>query len=47
MLFRSGGTLLAVRSELGVPIRWIGVGEGVSDLEPFDARAFATRLVEA
>ena len=42
-----GGILLAVRADLGVPVRWIGTGEGTGDLEPFDARAFATRLVEA
>jgi fused signal recognition particle receptor len=40
-----GGVVLAVREELGVPVKLIGVGEGVDDLEPFDARAFAERLV--
>ena len=42
-----GGIVLAVRADLGVPIRWIGTGEGVGDLEPFEPRAFAARLVEA
>jgi fused signal recognition particle receptor len=41
-----GGIVLAVREELGVPVRLVGVGEGVADLRPFDARAFADRLVE-
>jgi fused signal recognition particle receptor len=40
-----GGVVLAVREQLGVPVKLIGVGEGVDDLEPFDARAFAERLV--
>lgn len=40
-----GGVALAVREELGVPVKLIGTGEGVDDLEPFDARAFARRLV--
>ncbi|MFM8944966.1 MAG: signal recognition particle-docking protein FtsY, partial [Actinomycetota bacterium] len=43
----AGGIVLAVRDALGVPIRWVGTGEGTGDLEPFDARAFAARLVEA
>jgi fused signal recognition particle receptor len=41
-----GGIVLAVREELGVPVRLVGVGEGVADLRPFDARAFADRLVD-
>jgi len=40
-----GGVVLAVREQLGVPVKLIGVGEGVGDLQPFDARAFAERLV--
>jgi fused signal recognition particle receptor len=40
-----GGVVLAVREELGVPVKLVGVGEGLEDLEPFDPRAFATRLV--
>lgn len=42
-----GGIVLAVREELGVPVRWVGTGETADDLEPFDARAFAKRLVGA
>jgi fused signal recognition particle receptor len=41
-----GGIILAVREELGVPVRLVGVGEALGDLRPFDARAFADRLVE-
>ena len=40
-----GGIVLAVREELGVPVRFVGTGEGVDDLVPFDPRAFAQRLV--
>ena len=40
-----GGAALAVRRELGIPIRFVGVGEGLGDLEPFDAVRFAERLL--
>jgi fused signal recognition particle receptor len=40
-----GGIVLAVREELGIPIRYVGVGEGTTDLRPFDAAAFADRLL--
>lgn len=40
-----GGVALAVRRELGLPVRWVGVGEGGSDLLPFDAEAFADGLL--
>jgi fused signal recognition particle receptor len=40
-----GGVAVAVVRELGVPIRFVGVGETVDDLLPFDAEAFATGLV--
>jgi fused signal recognition particle receptor len=40
-----GGIVLAVREELGVPVRFVGVGEGADDLEPFNRRAFVDRLM--
>jgi fused signal recognition particle receptor len=40
-----GGIAVAVVRELGVPIRYVGVGEKASDLLPFDAAAFAASLV--
>jgi fused signal recognition particle receptor len=40
-----GGVVLAVREELGLPIRFVGVGEGLDDLKPFDAGSFADRLL--
>ena len=41
-----GGVVLAVREELGVPVKLVGVGEGLEDLQPFSAREFADRLLE-
>jgi len=41
-----GGVVLAVAAELGVPVRWVGVGETPEDLLPFDAQTFATALLE-
>ncbi|MDR1805355.1 MAG: signal recognition particle-docking protein FtsY [Clostridium sp.] len=41
-----GGVVLAIRRELGLPVKFIGVGEGVEDLRPFDAQAFARGLFE-
>jgi fused signal recognition particle receptor len=40
-----GGAVVALRKELGLPIRFIGVGEAIDDLEPFDAASFAARLL--
>jgi len=40
-----GGAALAVREELGVPILFVGVGEGIDDLRPFDPSEFAAGLV--
>jgi signal recognition particle GTPase len=34
-----------VRDQLGVPVKVVGNGEGVGDLEPFDSEAFAARLL--
>ena len=39
-----GGVVLSITREIGVPIRFIGVGESVDDLRPFDAEAFAEAL---
>jgi fused signal recognition particle receptor len=42
-----GGIVLAVREELGVPVRFVGTGEGLDDLQPFRAGAFADRILAA
>ena len=36
-----GGIALAIRHEMGLPVRFIGVGEKIDDLQPFDAKEFA------
>ncbi len=41
-----GGAVVALRKELGLPIKFVGVGESLDALEPFDARSFAGRLLE-
>lgn len=40
-----GGAVAAVRRELSLPVRFIGLGESVEDLEPFDAERFAENLL--
>src|SRR5215212_6064121 len=40
-----GGIALAIAQELGVPVKLIGVGEGIEDLRPFDADDFARAIV--
>ncbi len=39
-----GGAVVAVRDVVGVPVKFVGVGEGIDDIEPFDSRAFAAAL---
>jgi fused signal recognition particle receptor len=40
-----GGVALAIAETLKLPLRWVGVGEGMEDLIPFDAKEFAEALV--
>src|ERR671937_296763 len=40
-----GGIALAIARELGIPVKLIGVGEGLEDLRPFDPREFAEALL--
>ncbi len=42
-----GGSVVALRRELDVPIRFLGTGEGLADLQVFDAAQYARRLVSA
>jgi fused signal recognition particle receptor len=39
-----GGIVLAIRNELHLPVKLVGLGEGIDDLEPFDANDFALGL---
>jgi fused signal recognition particle receptor len=41
-----GGIAVAIASELGIPVKLIGIGEALEDLRPFDADDFAAALVE-
>ena len=41
-----GGVVLAIREDLQVPVKFIGVGEGIDDLQPFDPEQFAAGLFE-
>ena len=41
-----GGMVVAIQQELGLPIKFIGVGEQPDDLQPFDAKQFAAALFE-
>ena len=40
-----GGIVIAVARELGIPVKFIGVGEGMDDLQPFEAYEYAQALV--
>ena len=42
-----GGVVIAIKEELGVPIKYIGVGEGIDDLQPFNANDFVDALFGA
>ena len=36
-----GGIIISIKNELDIPVKYIGVGEGIDDLQPFDAKEFA------
>ena len=41
-----GGIVISIKNELGIPVKLIGVGEKIEDLQPFDSRSFVTALFE-
>ena len=41
-----GGVVLAIKNELGIPVKFIGVGEQIDDLQPFNPQAFADGLFD-
>jgi fused signal recognition particle receptor len=41
-----GGVIIGIQEELGVPVKYIGVGETIEDLQPFDAARFVQALFE-
>jgi fused signal recognition particle receptor len=42
-----GGVIVAIAKELSVPVEFIGIGEGMEDLQKFDANAYAEALFNA
>lgn len=41
-----GGIVLAIKNEMNIPVRFVGVGEGIDDLQPFSSKDFAKALFE-
>ena len=41
-----GGVVLAITDELGIPVKYVGVGEQIDDLQPFDPKAFSEGMFE-
>jgi fused signal recognition particle receptor len=41
-----GGVIVSIQEELGVAVKYIGVGEDVEDLQPFDAARFVEALFD-
>ena len=41
-----GGIILAIKDTLNIPIKYVGLGEGIDDLEPFDAQSFTDALFD-
>ncbi len=41
-----GGIILSIKRELGMPVKFIGVGEGIDDMKPFDSEEFTKALFE-
>ncbi len=39
-----GGIAVAIQSELGIPVKYIGVGESIEDLQKFDSEQFVNAL---
>lgn len=40
-----GGIVVAIAQELGVPVKFVGLGEGIEDLKPFDAKEFVADMI--
>ena len=41
-----GGIIISIRKELGIPVKFIGIGEKIDDMKPFDSKEFALALFE-
>ena len=40
-----GGVVVAIKEELGLDVKWIGIGEGMMDFRPFDPKVFVDALL--
>lgn len=40
-----GGVVVAIKKEMNLPVKFIGIGEGIDDLEPFNPEAFAQNII--
>ena len=40
-----GGIVFAIGRELGVPVKYVGIGEGIEDLQPFDGEIFVDAIL--
>ncbi|MCE9534391.1 MAG: hypothetical protein K8T89_25210 [Planctomycetes bacterium] len=41
-----GGAIFAIKEKIGLPVKFIGVGEGLDDLEPFDPDSYVNAIFE-
>jgi fused signal recognition particle receptor len=41
-----GGALFGIRDQLPVPVKFLGVGEGIDDLEPFSVQGFVKAILQ-
>ncbi len=41
-----GGIVLAIKHDMNIPVRYIGIGEQINDLQPFDSKEFAKALFD-
>lgn len=41
-----GGIVLAIKNEYDIPVKFIGVGEGIDDIQPFDAKEFVNAIID-
>ena len=42
-----GGIIIPIKNELGIPVKYIGVGEGIDDLQPFNAKEFVDGIFDS
>ena len=41
-----GGIVINIKKKLGIPVKFIGVGEGIDDMQPFDPESFSKALFD-